>query len=85
METVTLNSMRQTTSIRKDICEKVAPGVHLNFRHIACTDSESVREGVRTPLNNHNNIGFLSNTVPDPLTNRTATKPSFNVGSSSAR
>ena len=24
-------------------------------------------EGVRTPLKNHKNIGFLSNTGPDPL------------------
>ena len=31
------------------------------------------------------NIGFLSNTGPDPLKNHKATKPEFNVGSSSAR
>ena len=34
------------------------------------------------PLKNHKNIGFLSNTGPDPLKNHKAacTKPVFNVG-----
>ena len=41
-------------------------------------------QGVRTPLENHKNIGFLSNTGPDPLKNHKATKPAFNVGPSSA-
>ena len=36
-------------------------------------------------LNNHKNIGFLSNSGPDSLKNQKATKPAFNVGSSSAR
>ena len=36
-------------------------------------------------LNNHQNWGFLSNSVPDPLKNRKATKPVFNVGPSLAR
>ena len=31
------------------------------------------------------NIGFLSNTGPDPLKNYKATKPAFNVGLTSAR
>ena len=35
-------------------------------------------------LKNHRNIGFLSNTGPDLLKNHKATKPAFNVGSSSA-
>ena len=34
------------------------------------------------PLKNHNNIGFPSNTGPDPLKNHKATKPAFNVGPS---
>ena len=34
---------------------------------------------------NHKNIGFLSNTGPDPLKNHKATKPAFNVGPSSTR
>ena len=32
------------------------------------------------PLKNYKNIGFLSNTGPDPLNNHKATKPAFNVG-----
>ena len=42
-------------------------------------------QGVRTPLKITKNIGFSSNTDPDPLKNRKATKPAFNVGPSSAR
>ena len=37
------------------------------------------------PLKNHKNIGFLSNSGPDPLKNYTATVSAFNVGASSAR
>ena len=36
-------------------------------------------------MGNHKNIGFLSNTGPDPLKNHKATKLAFNVGPSSAR
>ena len=37
-------------------------------------------------MDNHKkNIGFLSNTGPDPLKNHKATNPAFNVGPSSAR
>ena len=38
------------------------------------------REGDRRsgpPLKNHKNIGFFSNTVPDPLKNHKATKPAY--------
>ena len=38
-----------------------------------------------SPLKNYTAIGFLSNTDLDPLENHKATKPSFNVGPSSAR
>ena len=41
-------------------------------------------QGVRTPLKNHKNIMFHSNTGPDPLKNHKATKPAFNVGPPSA-
>ena len=34
------------------------------------------------PPEKSQNIGFLSNTGPDPLKNHKATKPEFNVGSS---
>ena len=46
------------------------------------------REGAggRNPLlKNHKNIGFLSNTGPDPLKNHKAAKPAFNDGPLSAR
>ena len=42
-------------------------------------------QGARTPLENHKNIGFLSNTGLETLKNHKATKPAFNVGPSSAR
>ena len=41
--------------------------------------------GPDPPLKNHNNIGFLCNTGPEPVRNRKATKPAFNAGPSSAR
>ena len=44
-----------------------------------CADPEGVG------LKNHKNIGFLSNSGPDPLKNYEATDPVFNVGPSSAR
>ena len=40
--------------------------------------------GVRTPLKNRKNIGFLSNTRLDLLKNHKAAKPEINVGPSSA-
>ena len=40
--------------------------------------------GGGTPLKNHKNIGFLSNSGPDALKNYEATEPAFNVGPSSA-
>ena len=35
---------------------------------------------VRIPSEKSQNIGFSSNTGPDPLKNHKATKPAFNVG-----
>ena len=49
----------------------------------SCADLEGVTGGL-DPLKNHNNIGFLSNTDPDPLENHNATKPAFNDGPSLA-
>ena len=48
-------------------------------------DPEGGTGGPDPPLKNHNNIGFLCNTGPDPLYNYKATKPAFNVVPSSAR
>ena len=42
----------------------------------------SAHEGVVFNLTNHKNIGFLSNTGPDPLRYHKATKTTFNVGPS---
>ena len=50
----------------------------------SCTDPEGGQR-VRTPSEKSQNIGFSSNTGPDPLKNHKATKPAFNVGSLSAR
>ena len=52
---------------------------------VSCADPDGGGQGIRTPLKNHKNIGFLSSTGPDPLKNHKAAKPAFNVGSSSAR
>ena len=46
-----------------------------------CADPEGGGQGVWTPLKNHKNIGFSSNTGPDPLKiTKKATEPTFNVG-----
>ena len=53
----------------------------------SCADPEG-GQGVRTPpppLKTNKNIGFLSNTGPDPLGNHKDTKPAINLGPSSAR
>ena len=41
--------------------------------------------GVKIPLKDHKNIGFLSNTGPDTLENHYATKAAFNVWPPSIR
>ena len=54
---------------------------------VACADPEGGGggQGLRAPLKNQKNIGFLSNTGPDSLKNQKASKPAFNVEPSSAR
>ena len=61
----------------------------LNFLMVirAIRTSANPEEGGRgsgppSPLKNYKNIGFLSDTGPDPLKNHKATKPAFNVGPS---
>ena len=44
-----------------------------------------IRGEIGNLLENHKNIGFLSNTGPDLLKIHKVTKPTFNVGPSSAR
>ena len=48
--------------------------------YTSCADPEGVGTGGSDPPVYHKNIGFLSNTGPDPLGNHNATKPTFNAG-----
>ena len=51
------------------------------IREVPCADPERGGGGRgRTPLKITKNIGFFSNTGPDPLKNHKAAKPAFNVG-----
>ena len=47
---------------------------------MTCAEPDGVggNMGSGTSLENHSNIGFLSNTGPDPLKNHKAAKPEFN-------
>ena len=40
----------------------------------------SEEQGIRTPLKNHKNIGFFSNTVPDRVKNHKATSQHSMLG-----
>ena len=51
----------------------------------ACADPEEGGGRGSRPPEKSQNIGYLSNTGPDPLKNHKATKPSVNVGPSSIR
>ena len=69
----------------------MSPGLTGNQKIILCNMCGSRgggggggEAGVQTPLKNHKNIGFLSNSGPGPLKNYEA-EPAFNVGPSSAR
>ena len=57
----------------------------INLTVYLCADPEKGGRGSGPPLENHKAIGFLSNTGPDPIKNHKATKPAFNVWSSSVR
>ena len=58
--------------------------IRLSHGH-ACADAEGEGLGSHLPGKITKLVGFLSNTVPDPLKNNKATKPAFNVEPSSAR
>ena len=60
-------------------------GNHFIFYHMCGSRGGGGGQGVWTPLKNHKNIGFPSNTGLDPLKNHKATKPAFNVEPSSTR
>ena len=55
-----------------------------SFLQPTCADLEGGTRGPYRypplPLKNCKAVGFLSNTVPDPMKNHKATKPAFNVG-----
>ena len=52
----------------------------VELKATACANPEGGTGGPSSPLENHKNIGCLSNTGPDPLKNHKSTKPAFNVG-----
>ena len=55
-------------------------------RPCVCAWVDQEGTGVQTPpTENHNTIGFPSNTGPDPQKNHKVTKPAFNVGPSYVR
>ena len=60
---------------------------HRSSWGLPCVDPEGVGEGtggLDPPPEKSQNLGFRSNTGPDPLKIYKATKPAFNVKSSSA-
>ena len=61
--------------------------MHILYRsRLSWADPEGDRgSGPPPPPEKLQNIGFFSNTRPDPLKNHKATKPAFNIGPSSAR
>ena len=59
--------------------------LHLSISSWADPEGGGGGQGVRTPLKNHKNTGFLRNTGPDPLKSKNDIKPAFNVGPSLAR
>ena len=58
-------------------------GTVMNRLEETMRSSKGVGAGGLDPMKNHKNIGFLSNSGPNPLKNHI--KQAFNVGQSSAR
>ena len=48
--------------------------------NVSCIRGSIAGTGGPNPKKNYRNIGFFSNTGPDPLKNCKAIKPAFNVG-----
>ena len=67
--------------VRKDCYESL---LFDTYQKLLCLGGGGDR-GSGNPLENHKNIGFLSNAGPDPLKNHKATKPAFDFGPLSAR
>ena len=57
----------------------------LFFQHTCAAIGLYCTEAAPIPMKKSQNIGFLSNSGPDPLKNHKATKLAFNVGPLSAR
>ena len=79
-----LTQNRTNTCIHYTSCDCIAsvglPISSSSSSSSICADPEDKGLGVWTPLINHKNIGFLSNTGSDPLKNHKTSKPAFNVG-----
>ena len=58
---------------------------HTNHARIQRGDRRSGPPPPPHLLQNHKNVGFLSNTAPDSQNNNKTTKPAFNIRPSSAR
>ena len=86
-ELVLLDSSPETSLLYNAISSKISSAgvIHKQVRIQRGGGGGRGSRPHRTPLKNHNHIGFICNTGPDPLKNHKATKPAFNVGPSSAR
>ena len=94
METLVKENLSQTRHLNKPVSKKT---VNTLFQSniIMSIEWQQVRVHARIqrgdrgsgthPLKNHKNTGFSSNTGPDSLKNHEATKPSFNVKSSTKK
>ena len=71
----------------KTILDKSVSICNVHFKLFPLTHGrvKIVRTTLLPPLKKSQNIGFLSNTGPDPLKNHKATKPAFTVRPSLAR
>ena len=77
------------TNVKRKRC--LVNEISLRTRELLTCKVEHVRiqRGIEAPdappLKNHKNIGFLTNSDPDPLKNYEATESAFNVGPSWTR
>ena len=67
------------------LCKWINWNLNSVVNGMTCADPEGGGAGGPDPTENHKNIGFLSNSGPDPLKTHETTKPAFNVWPSSAR
>ena len=74
------SQMNRTTTVA-NVYEALARGRNICHCAASCADPEGMTGGPDpAPIPGHHKaIGFLSNTCPESLKNRKATKPAFNV------